>query len=511
MNNLQTHDRLKIFVSYSRNDTAFVDELVAGLELAGFAPFVDKKDIAPGELWEDRLQGLILSADTIIFVISPESVSSSRCAWELSESDRLGKRILPIVWRRVPDEQVPYTLNRRNYVFFEEGRSFTQALTELSRALRTDLEWVREHTRLSEIAARWRMRGQGSHLLLKGKDIDDADAWLGRAPKAISAPTQELIEFIQGSRSFERGLRRHKTRVRVTIGALALTSIAAMIYVVSGNQTYFHSLAELAVEKFNTKVLNADAESSLKSGDTFSECGSCPEMVVIPTGQFLMGSPDSEVGRSSSEGPPRIVSLTYRLAVSKYEITIDQWDACQVAGECVRTRSGFQRVGRNPICCINWFEAKQYVAWLSKRTGRNYRLLSEAEWEYAARAGSGERYSWGDTIGVGNANCNGCGSQWDGRQAAPVGSFRPNAFGLYDMHGNVSEWVEDAWSDSYAGAPIDGSPRQADAQGQDRVRRGGSWSGRPFFLRSADRRKDSADNRGQGIGFRVARTLGVPH
>jgi formylglycine-generating enzyme required for sulfatase activity len=157
---------------------------------------------------------------------------------------------------------------------------------------------------------------------------------------------------------------------------------------------------------------------------------------------------------------------------------------------------------------VSWAEAKQYVDWIVKLTGKPYRLLTEAEWEYAARAGTTTVYFWGDEIGDGNANCNPCGSQWDGKRTAPVGSFAANAFGLHDMHGNVWEWVEDCWHDSYAGnPPADGSAWTAGGNCNIRVVRGGSWLNDPDFLRSAIRDRSTSVARGNALGFRVGRTL----
>jgi formylglycine-generating enzyme required for sulfatase activity len=156
---------------------------------------------------------------------------------------------------------------------------------------------------------------------------------------------------------------------------------------------------------------------------------------------------------------------------------------------------------------VSWDDAQRYVAWLSRMTGRNYRLLSEAEWEYAARAGTQTVYPWGDVIGEGNANCEFCGSQWDGKQTAPVGSFAANAFGLYDMEGNVYEWVEDCVHANYDGAPTDGSAWTADGDCNARNVRGGSWGSIPRGLRSASRVRGRAHGAGSLLGFGVARDL----
>src|SRR5262249_43376856 len=153
--------KLKVFISYSRKDSAtFADELVAGLELAEFAPFLDRHDIAAGEEWETRLGGLIEQSDTVVFVVSPEAVKSERCVWEVDKTLALSKRLLPVVFKPVPEHDIPEKLGRLQYVRFDTGRGITRPLTELAEALRQDLDWIREHTRLGEIATRWDRRGR---------------------------------------------------------------------------------------------------------------------------------------------------------------------------------------------------------------------------------------------------------------------------------------------------------------------------------------------------------------
>ena len=156
---------------------------------------------------------------------------------------------------------------------------------------------------------------------------------------------------------------------------------------------------------------------------------------------------------------------------------------------------------------LSWDDAKRYVAWLSRITGKPYRLLTGAEYEYATRAGTQTAYPWGNAIGTNNANCHACGSQWDARQTAPVGSFAPNGFGLYDMVGNVEEWMEDCYHESYVGAPTDGSAWIEGADCSNRIVRAGSWFFAPAFLRSAKRYWFTTDYRLNYLGFRVARTL----
>jgi uncharacterized caspase-like protein len=192
--------RLKVFISYSRHDSSgLVEELVAGLELLGFEPFLDRHDIAGGEDWEARLATLIQAADTVVFVISPAAVGSERCAWEVQKSIELSKRLIPIVGQPVADTAVPDNLRRLNYIFFGEGHSFARSLGLLSDALKVDLDWVREHTRLAELAARWRERKKPEALLLRGDELDAAQAWIAARKPDASEVTDAQRAFITAS------------------------------------------------------------------------------------------------------------------------------------------------------------------------------------------------------------------------------------------------------------------------------------------------------------------------
>jgi formylglycine-generating enzyme required for sulfatase activity len=205
----------------------------------------------------------------------------------------------------------------------------------------------------------------------------------------------------------------------------------------------------------NTTVLTVEQEKAraAEPGSDFKECASgCPIMIVIPAGKFTMGSPENELDREATEGPRHEVTVVEPFAVSKFEVSFEEWDACVAAVRCPDVPDHWGR-GRMPVINVSWRDAEQYVAWLSELTQKEYRLLTEAEWEYAARAGTVTRYFWGDDARDDIANCDGCGSRWDRQQTAPVGSLEPNAFGLYDMLGNVWEWVEDRWHENYDGAP----------------------------------------------------------
>jgi formylglycine-generating enzyme required for sulfatase activity len=277
----------------------------------------------------------------------------------------------------------------------------------------------------------------------------------------------------------------------------------------------------------SSQPLSASEECALKPKDVFKECDKCPEMIVVPGGSFTMGSPNDEKERFEHEGSQHQVTILRALGVGKFTVTVDQfaefvketgYDAgskCQTqeAGKWEERSSrsfrnpGFSQTGSHPAVCLSWNDAKAYAQWLSKETGKAYRLLTEAEWEYAARAGTSTRYFWGDEIGSGNANCAVCGSQWDHKQTAPVGSFKPNAFGLYDMHGNAWQWVEDCWHENYRGAPADGSAWGGGDCGR-RAIRGGSWINIPTYLRAAYRGTADITVVSDVLdGFRVARSL----
>ena len=263
-----------------------------------------------------------------------------------------------------------------------------------------------------------------------------------------------------------------------------------------------------------------EAGGGKKDGESFKDCANCPEMVVVPAGNFMMGSPQNEKGRGSDESPRHKVTIAKPFAVGKFEMTFAEWDACVNDGGC-KYKPDDQGWGRRdrPVINVSWDDiTEEYLPWLQKVTGKDYRLPTEAEWEYAARAGTRGRFSFaGGEADIcqyanhadrstdyswKNASC----SDGVGKQTAKVGSFKTNDWGLYDVYGNVWEWVQDCYIDSYKNAPSDGSTASATSDCR-RVLRGGSWYVSPQVLRSAVRSRSTADNRYDGIGFRVARTL----
>jgi len=292
-----------------------------------------------------------------------------------------------------------------------------------------------------------------------------------------------------------------------------------------------------------------------KNGQTFRDCPNCPEMVVLPAGIFTIGSPRNEPGRDDTEGPQRQMTIR-QFAVGKFDITRGQWAEFATAtkratvGGCIWApaneepdaklswrKLGFAQDDNHPVVCVTWQDAEDYAQWLSQRTHHKYRLLSEAEWEYAARAGTTTAYPWGPKAGHDHANYGAdecCGPLAAGRdkwlETSPVGSFPPNAFGLHDMQGNVLQWVQDCFAASYVEVPTDGSAYElsvtlkthgpfpyVDMAGTNccayRMVRGGDWGDPPAMIRSAFRNfapgpgSTLKDYRSGGVGFRVARAL----
>ena len=204
-------ERPKIFISYARADgSTLAEELVTGLELTGFEPSLDRHDIAAAEDWEARLGVLIQSADTVVFILSPAAIRSERCAWEVERAAELGKRLIPIQGKPVPEAEVPERLRRLNYIFFHEGQSPLKPLTELTTALRQDVEWIREHTRLTETAARWQARsragGTADDLLLRGNDLTDATAWAARRKENAPEITALQRSYLAASEAYATSL-----------------------------------------------------------------------------------------------------------------------------------------------------------------------------------------------------------------------------------------------------------------------------------------------------------------
>lgn len=303
-------------------------------------------------------------------------------------------------------------------------------------------------------------------------------------------------------------------------------------YQLQGKNDQARQAYERAVSLDPTGPTGQKATQRLQSlpGASFRDCNVCPEMVVVPPGSFSMGSPSDETERHKDEGPTRAVRIPYSLAVGKFEVTYGEWVACVSDGACNVAGRIATVADRYPVTEVGWEDAKKYVDWLADKTGKRYRMLSESEWEYAARAGTETARHWGNTTSRACEYANVANmsskrekfwkTEWvephaceDGFPAdtAPVGRFKPNAFGLYDMLGNAWEWVQDCYHENgYAEAPNDGSAHVWQQGCDKRVLRGGSWSSVPWNVRSAKRGGGAPSVRHNDLGFRVGRTLLAP-
>ena len=277
-----------------------------------------------------------------------------------------------------------------------------------------------------------------------------------------------------------------------------------------------------AKRRADEEAARRDPALSVKpgSGQSFRDrladgqpCPLCREMVVAPAGTFTMGSPATEKERSDQEAQARVM-IARPFAVGKFAVTFDQWDACVADGGCNGYRPADEGWGRGnrPVINVNWDDAKAYAEWLSRKTGKTYRLLSEAEREYVTRADTKTPFWWGSSVTPKQANYDGNYTYGGGTKGeyrartVPVDSFEANPWGLFNVHGNVREWTEDCWNDSNRGNPGNGSARTS-GDCTRRVLRGGSWRSFPLYLRAADRIWLITDLRNDNIGFRLARTL----
>lgn len=264
-----------------------------------------------------------------------------------------------------------------------------------------------------------------------------------------------------------------------------------------------------------------------KPGTVFRDCtAACPEMVVLPAGSFQMGTPENELGRQDDEGPVHTVTFAKAFAMSRFQVTAAEWDSylkqsgTQIADgddrpgrRCTASKPSYPQGPRQPAVCMSFADVERYVAWLSKKTGKHYRMVSEAEREYAARAGSSGPFPFpmdpGEDYQI-SRHANTYGPKDGFSYTSPAGSYPANAFGMYDMHGNVYEWLADCWSPNYEGAPADGSAWTKGLAGGDcktRQIRGNDWSEAPIFSRSGNRNTRNPDIRGDWLGLRVVREL----
>ena len=353
-------------------------------------------------------------------------------------------------------------------------------------------------------------RAARAEVARQAREADDAAYAEAHRLDTATAYAEYLRRYPQGQHASEardrEAARRAEQRAQADDMAYARATEADTV------AAYGEYLAEYPQGRHAQEARERQARPQWQVGQTFSDAlrsgGRGPEMVVVPAGTFQMGCVSGR-GCQDSEQPVHRVTIEQPFAVGVYEVMVAEYDRFASATGRERSYDYGKERERRAVRAVSWVDAVAYTQWLSKETRHEYRLLSEAEWEYVARAGTTTQFWWGNEIEQNRANCRDCGSQWSGfffQESAPVGSFEANAFGLHDVHGNVWEWVQDCWNDSYVGAPSDGQAWEG-GDCSRRVLRGGSWNLIPWFLRSADRDGITADYRDNYDGFRIARSL----
>lgn len=566
------------FLSYAHTDDQGLDGAITWLKnelettyhlLTGrkFTIFQDRNDIEFGQNWAACLDNALERSRFLIPILTPSYFTSNYCRTEAEKfmgSEKTAGRsdlILPIYLIEAEvlekpelcasDSLAAYLRQRQRSDWrdpdmqWRTNAGIRQKINNLARQIDKAVQRVAV---LPIEPVPTPVADQSRNVLptklipaVDARDEATAEPPDGRSSAEISNPEQEAYESPRSRRT------------GVAIGAfLAVSIIAAAVGVGVWNWTTHLAIVDsdkmLALEEAQTRLSTATAELDLvkgrfasaeaelaataasvrESGATFRDCLDCPKMVIIPFGDFIMGS-DAGKGERD-EQPAHPVTIDKNFAIGVYEVTFAEWDACVADGGCEHrpddegwSRGDPKMRALLPVINVNWYDAQDYVTWLSEKTGQRYRLPSEAEWEYAARGGAATRYFWGDQA-IGCKYANGADMTYkrvsdvssqavakceDGfAYVAPVGSFEPNPFGVHDTAGNVSEWVEDHKSDDYQGVPLDGSVHLDPGKDYNhRVIRGGDWSKRPDSLRSANRLQSERTSQENVNGIRVVRDL----
>jgi formylglycine-generating enzyme required for sulfatase activity len=534
------------FISYAHQDKATADAACAKLEAEGIRCWIAPRDVPPGAEWAEAIVDAIDGCRAMVLIFSSSTNASRQIRREVQQAFDGEKPVVPFrIENVVPERSLRYYMGSVHWLdaltppleqHLEKLAASVQALVrratadgdvDKDRTLHDAEAHKREaegHDREGAVAAPERQRQEGNAAAAceakengrKEKEAEPQGANARRLRNEIEASHRAEEEtrrdLLRSEARPQWSPARPKVIVASFIGLAVLGAIGLWLVRVSPTPVRVTASTQTPVTATPAPIiftaLSPAQERAVKPKDTFKECQNCPEIIVVPAGKVTMGSPASEPGHDPKENPQHTVTFARQFAVGRFALTFDEWDACVADGGCFgyKPLDAGWGTGRRPVINVSWDDAKAYVTWLSRKTGKPYRLLTEAEYEYAARAGSQSAYYWGNDIGKGNANCNSCGSQWDGKQTAPVGSFAANAFGLYDMAGNVLEWVEDCINNNYNGAPTDGSAWTS-GNCNARVGRGGSWDDAPQVLRSAFRGGGTPGVRLSGLGFRVGRTF----
>ena len=461
-----------IFISYASEDRQRVAPLAMALSEQGWSVWWDRA-INAGRSFDEVIEAELTAARIVLVAWSHDSVQSRWVRAEAQEGLDHNK-LIPIFLDAVTPPLIFRSIQTVSLLDWD-GQDTDQAFTRLV----ADIGRLLEHP---------------------------ADPETMQLRDSIARPHQ--TEHIPSPQHRGDSLARTRSGsmkwAGAAIGALLAIGIAGYLYLQPGQNI----LPDVTPPPAADAPLARPALSIFR--DTLQDGFKGPEMVVIPAGEFRMG--DLQGNGRSNERPAHRVHIARGFAIGKYELGYEEYlQFATSTGRPPPYDEGWGR-GRRPVIDVSWEDAQAYTRWLSDQTGEPYRLPTESEWEYASRAGMDMSYWWGNDVQQDDqvqANCDGCGSQWDGSQTAPAGSFTPNPNGLYDTTGNVAEWVEDCYLDNYRGAFEDGSP-QVQEDCEQRVIRNGGWNSTPEKIRSPARAWDKPLNRSSGTGFRIARDLDTP-
>lgn len=485
-----------IFLCYSRSDKVTADRLVERLRVHGWSVFIDVQ-LRVGDRWDKALEGELSAARSIVALWSARSRDSEYVLEEAEYGKQRGI-LFPVLIESVAP---PYGFSRvqTGDLIGWQGDTTHTGLVGLLAAL--------EH-RLGPPAVEVPEASAASTLPPEQEALPQTpppEVQMASKPTQPACPPQP-----PGGGSTLLVPKSLPKLIAAGIAGLAVLGILMF----GGNRLHKPEPAEAGP---SAKIADTPMRpQAFKPGQRFRDCqdAACPWLVVVPAGKFMMGSPAGEEGRDSDEDLLHPVEISRAFAVMETEVTRGQF--ARFAAEtkyrgderCKWDHPGFSQTDEHPVVCVSWNDATAFAAWLSKRTGEAYRLLSEAEWEYVARAGTTTRFAFGDDDAsvCGNARLS-CEAAGDAKGTVAAKSFKPNAFGLYDLHGNAWEWVQDCWHADYTGGPADGRAWETECSRGQRVPRGGGWINAAYTARSAGRSSGVPDNRFNVIGFRLSRTL----
>ena len=477
-----------VFISYPRVERAKVQLIKTELDALGLETFFDIEGIDGGDAFPDVIDKALREARCVLGCWSPRAFESRWCMIECRTGEQ-NKHLVPVAIEPFASNAPPADLRFLNYLDLTDfdGREPHEGWTRTLRAL-------------------------SRHV---GRDLTAVPASPSPTSKSIPLPTPlARAPELRGDVGEITSPQGAKPRAGAVLAGLGLAA-AALVFAVLAAPKLLNGREGSSAQAGSSAPATSGpvAIARVQPGQEFDDCGGagwCPKMIVIPAGSFMMGSPASEGGRDNGEGPQHQVTLQ-SFAASQYDVTFDQYDACTKDKFCPKADDQAWGRGNRPVINVRWIDARNYANWLSGKTGQTYRLLTEAEWEYAARAGTTSPFYWGASADHEHANygkdrcCDGLASgrdQWV--NTSPVGSFGANSFGLYDMLGNVGQWTEDCYRSNYSGAPTDGSAvKTGDCSA--RVLRGGSWRSDPHELRSAYRSGYEFPLGLNYFGFRLAR------